>query len=89
MLEELKSHFQKLVALYETEKHRADALAEQLSRSEENNKIYREQITELNRQIDNLKLQGAFCGGGDNAAAKESITKLIKEIDKCINVLEK
>jgi len=89
MIEEIKSNFQKLVALYETEKHRADSLADRLIRSEEDNKIYKEQITELNRQIENLKLQGAFCGGGDSAAAKESITGLIKEIDKCIKLLEK
>ncbi|MCQ2181861.1 MAG: hypothetical protein MJY89_00425 [Bacteroidales bacterium] len=88
MLEEIKSNFQKLISLYETEKHRADSLEERLQTSEENVRAYKEQITDLNRQIDNLKLQAAFCGGGDNSAAKESITKLLREIDKCIKLLE-
>lgn len=89
MLEEIKTNFQRLIALYETEKHRADSLAARLQKSEEDIKIYKEQITELNRQIDNLKLKAAFCGGGDNTEAKESIASLIKEIDKCIKLLEK
>jgi len=89
MLEELTSNFQKLIALYETERHKARILEDQLKTSEESNRVYKEQITELNRQIDNLKLQAAFSGGGDNAVAKESFTKLIKEIDKCIKLLEK
>jgi len=89
MLEELKTNLRKLIALYETERHRALVLEDQLKKSEESNRVYKEQITELNRQIDNLKLQLAFSGGGDNAVAKESLTKLIKEIDKCIKLLEK
>ena len=89
MLEEIKQNFQKLVALYETERQRADVLAEKLLQSEEQSKIYKEQITELNQQIDNLKLQSAFVSGGDNVAAKESINKLIREIDKCIKLLDK
>lgn len=89
MLEELRKDFQKLIALYENEKHRADVLAERLGKLEEDNKVYREQITDLNRQIENLRMTGAFCGGGDTVAAKESISRLIREIDKCIKILEK
>lgn len=89
MLEEIRNNFQKLVSLYETEKQRADALAEKLVHCEEKAKLYKEQITELNQQIDNLKLQSAFTASGDSSAAKASIDKLIREIDKCIKALEK
>lgn len=89
MLEEIRTNFQKLVALYETEKQRADALSEQYAQAQDKIIEYKKQITELNQQIDNLKLQSAFGASGDNVAAKESITRLIREIDKCIKLLEK
>lgn len=88
MLEEIRSNFQKLISLYETEKHRADALDAQLMLAQEETLAYKRQITELNQQIENLKLQGAFSASGDNTLAKESISKLIREIDKCIKLLE-
>lgn len=88
MLEDIKSNIGKLISLYETEKQRADALAEKLALCEEQSKSYREQITDLNRQIDTLKLAGAFTSGGDNREAKERVAKLIREIDKCIKLLE-
>lgn len=89
MLEEIRTNFQKLIALYESEKQRADALASQLTQAQEKTVEYKKQITELNQQIDNLKLQSAFAASGDNTVAKESISKLIREIDKCIKLMEK
>lgn len=89
MLEDIKSNIEKLISLYETEKQRADALAEKLAQSEEKSKSYQEQITDLNQQIDTLKLASAFTSGGDNRVAKERVEKLIREIDKCIKLLEK
>lgn len=88
MLEDLKTNITKLISLYEGEKQRADALAVRLSASEDAIRAYKEQITELNGQIDSLKLMGAFTGGGDTQLARERISKLIREIDKCIKLLE-
>lgn len=88
MLEEIKSDIAKLIALYEAEKQRADSLAERVSGYESEVRSCKEQITELNHQIDNLKLMSAFSGDGNNAVAKKRIEKLIKEIDKCIDLLE-
>lgn len=89
MLEEIKDNFTRLVALYENEKQRADKLADLLAQSEAEAKSYQAQITDLNGQIDNLKLTFAFSGGGDTRMAKERIDALIHEIDKCIKLLEK
>ena len=88
MLEDIKSNISRLIALYETERQRADTLAARLSESEEKAVRYREQITELNQKIDSLGLSNAFVGGNGNAVAKERIEKLIGEIDKCIKLLE-
>ena len=42
----------------------------------------------MNQQIDNLELMRAFQAAGDPAESRERIGQLIKEIDKCINLLE-
>ncbi len=89
MLEDIRSNITRLISLYETEKQRADSLAEKLAHCEEQSESYRKQITELNRQIDNLQLASAFTADGDNRVAKDRIAKLIREIDKCIKLLEK
>ena len=50
--------------------------------------VYAKQIIELERQSDNQKLAGAFMAGGNNAESKKKIDKLIKEIDRCISLME-
>ena len=42
----------------------------------------------MNRQIDNQRLTSAFAAEGGNAEAKQRLTKLIAEIDKCISLLD-
>lgn len=92
MLEELKADIARLIALYEQEKRRADSLARLLSDKNAEASKYRdevrkckEQITDLNLQIDNLRLSGALAAGGRKG---ESLDRLIKEIDECIKLLE-
>lgn len=88
MLEDIKTNITRLIALYEGEKQRADALESSLRGSEALIEQYKAQITDLNSKIDNLKLSMAFTGRGDNELAKARIEKLIREIDKCIKMLE-
>lgn len=87
-INELRSNIARLIALYEAEKQRADSLASKLSVSEGEILKYREQITDLNLQIDNQRLMSAFLTGGDREQARERISRLIREIDKCIKLLE-
>ena len=89
MLEDIKTRIEKLISLYETEKQRADGLAAEMDALREEVAGYKEKIAALNSQIDNFKLQLAFSGSGDSALAKERITKLVREIDRCIKLLEK
>ena len=89
MLETLKQRIQKLIALYETEKAERVKLRMELEKTQRQNEAYRDQITELEREIDNLKLKGAFMAGGtDNAQARKRIDRLVKEIDRCITLME-
>ena len=63
--------------------------AEKEELADQKNEIYKKQITELERTIDNLKLADAFkSGNADNTEARKKIDKLIKEIDKCITLME-
>ena len=87
MLDGLRQKITQLIAAYESEKAECERLREALDKSKEQNKIYEKQIRELERQIDNQKLAGAFLNG-NNAESKKRIDKLIKEIDKCISLME-
>lgn len=88
MLTDLQDKITKLIALYEGEKQRADMLAEDLAKREETVAALKKQIAELNRQTDNQRLLSAFTSEGRNPVARERLNKLIREIDKCISLLE-
>lgn len=88
MLEDIRKDITRLIALYEGEKQRSDELAIRLQQSEDAAKNYREQIEQLTRQIDNLKLSSAFAASGPNPEAKARLDRIIAEIDKCIKLLE-
>ncbi len=88
MLEEVKTNIEKLISLYETQKMRADALDAELQKCRAELAASKAHSGELDAQIDNLKLQYAFSGAGDPAEAKSRIAKLIREIDRCIKLLE-
>ena len=89
MLETVKEKITRLIAAYETEKMERIRLQSKLEQSLAENETYRKQIIELERQIHNQKLTEAFkAGGADTAAAKKKIDSLMKEIDRCIKLME-
>ena len=88
MLEDIKASVERLISMYETQKQRADSLAAELEAGKAQLEAAKARIRELDAQIDNLKLQFAFSGAGDPAEAKARITKLVREIDRCIKLLE-
>ena len=88
MLEGLRQRIEQLIALYEAEKAENQKLREELHKCEETGKNLREQIMELESEIETRKLTEAFTGGGDKAAAREKVDTLIREIGKCISCLE-
>ena len=89
MTDKLKERIQQLIVAYESERAERRKLETELEKSELENAQYRKQITELERTIDNLKLADAFkAGNADNTEARKKIDRLIKEIDKCITLME-
>lgn len=89
MLATIKQKIERLIAAYEQERMERIRLQESLQQSQWQNETYRTQIKELERQIDNLKLTQAFVADGtDNTEARKKIDRLMKEIDKCISLME-
>ena len=89
MLETVKEKITQLIAAYETEKMERIRLQSKLEQSLAENETYRKQIIELERQIDNLKLTEAFkASSGNSPEARKKIDGLIREIDRCISLME-
>ena len=89
MLETVKERIKQLIAAYESEKETRTRLQTELDQAKEQNEAYKKQIIELERQIDNQKLTEAFmAGSADTTAAKKKIDSLVKEIDRCIKLME-
>ena len=70
MLEDIRNNIARLISRYEEQRQRADSLAAKLSELEGEVRKYREQITELNQQIDNLRLLSAFMADPDPKDAR-------------------
>ena len=87
MFDAVRQKIAQLMAAYESEKAECERLRAALEQATSQNEAYRQQIIELERQIDNQKLAGAFLNG-DNTESKKKIDKLIKEIDKCITLIK-
>ena len=89
MLETVKHKITRLIAAYEKEKSERTIAQKELEQSKAQNETYRKQIIELERQIDNLKLTEAFKGRAINSTeAKRKVDSLVKEIDRCIKLIE-
>ena len=87
MLEDIREKIKQLIALYEAEKAENERLRRELHTSEETGAALRKQIIELESEIETRKLTEAFSAAAP-ADAKAKVDKLIREIDKCISLLE-
>ncbi len=89
MLDALRTDIERLIAVYEKEKAANAALSDELAKSKLTIETYEKQIDELKKKVSNLELQSAFTGSSqDNEAARKKVDKMIKEIDKCIALME-
>lgn len=90
MLESLHDKFMRLAALYEQKAAECESLKVRLRECESEASDNKQLIVELQQQIENLKLAGAFGGtSASSSEAKEKIDGLIRGIDRCISLLEK
>lgn len=78
---------ERLISLYEQQKARGDSLASEVSDLQAKLTQYKQQNTDLTKEVNRLKLASALADGTDRTASKEGIDKLIREIDKCIKLI--
>jgi cell division septum initiation protein DivIVA len=90
MLDTVKQGIRQLIAAYEKERMERIRLQTELDESRLQNEACKKQIIELERQIDNLRLTQAFTSStsGSSPEAKKKIDSLLKEIDRCISLME-
>ena len=82
-IDELVNNFSILREENRDLKSRNEALKSKLQNREE-------ELEELEKKYDRLKLSGALLGEGENASeAKRRINELMREIDKCIALLDR
>jgi hypothetical protein len=88
MLAELKKGINRLISLYETTNSEKDAVIKEKA---ELYAIIKEQdktISEMKKRIEILQLGGAFKAASiDKHEAKQKIDRIVREIEKCIAML--
>lgn len=88
MIEDIRKDVERLISAYERIRAEYGHVSEELRKCKSENEACKERIVELERQIDNFELQRAFGASADNGEAKERIDGIIKEIRKCISMME-
>ncbi|MCL2502882.1 MAG: hypothetical protein FWE30_07670 [Bacteroidales bacterium] len=87
-IDRLKKQIGNLISQYECIKADNERMALELSTSKTQLNEYTTTIHELEQKVNTLQLAEAFKASGTDAQeAKQKVTKLIKEIDKCIALL--
>jgi len=82
-LDELLNRYNNLKAEYEEINNRNRALEGMLRERDE-------KIKELETKYERVKISGALLGEGENALeAKKKITELVREIDRCVALLNR
>jgi len=82
-LDELLIRYNNLKTENEEYKKNIEALERMLQEKEE-------RIKELETRYERVKLTGALLGEGENASeAKKKITELVREIDKCVALINR
>ncbi len=84
----LKSKIEELISRYEAVRSENKELKERLEQAVAQNDTKTQKLNRLEKQIENLQLKKAFTDtSGDNTQAKRKVVSLIKEIDKCMELL--
>ncbi len=89
MLRDIEYDIRRLIAKYEEAAEENNRLRDELKRNRDIIEDYRKQIENLEREVDNLRLKNAFVAASEGRMeAKAKIDRMIKEIDKCISLIE-
>lgn len=84
----LKGHIEHIISCYETALFENSELKRRLSESHNNFEKYKTKVKELEDKLEKKQLTTAFeASTQDIKEAKQRIAKIVREIDKCISLL--
>ncbi|MFA9390196.1 MAG: hypothetical protein ACERKD_10330 [Prolixibacteraceae bacterium] len=88
LINELKRNVRRLIDSLERTKDELSSMNEAREKLEYQLKEKNEDYEALKKRYENLKVAKAFVEGDpDNQAAKQKINKIVREVDKCIALL--
>ena len=88
MIDDLRKDIERLVSLYENERKRGDELASSLVVSQSEVVKLKKLNAELTDKLKKLEVANALSGADTSFEAKNSIDRLVRQIDQCIKLLE-
>ena len=84
----LKARIEQIISKYEVALSENIALKEQLQKTTEELETKNDTIKELEQKVEQIQLADAFVASSDDVKeAKKRIGKIVREIDKCISML--
>ncbi len=90
LLREFKEKLDKLIGLHQTMKAECNLLKEEKKRLNEQINLLTISNQDLKKKFEDLKFAKTLAGANeDSHEAKIKINKLVREIDKCISLLNK
>ena len=88
IIEKLKGHIEQIISKYELSLSENISLKENLSIYKADLESKEKRIRELEHKLELLQLGEAFISSSDNVKdAKKKIARIVREIDKCISML--
>ena len=88
VLERLKGRIERIISSYESAVFENRELKEKLAASQQELETNKKTIKELTEKLEILQLTNAFTGSSqDIKEAKQRIARIVREIDKCISLL--
>jgi chromosome segregation ATPase len=88
LIDELKLNIRRLINNLENSKNELGIVREEYKNLEQRFVTLSEENEELKKRYESLKVARVLAEGDpENQAAKQKITKLIREVDKCIALL--
>jgi hypothetical protein len=88
--EQLQARMRQLIGMYEREKEANELLSREKSQLDELIRVERERIKELEEKYNKLKISKALIASSDDVHdAKLKVNRMVREIDKCIALLNR
>jgi len=88
--EQLQSRIQQLIGMYEKQKSANELLSKQKSDIQEEIRLEQERVKDLEEKYNKLKISKALIASSEDVHdAKLKVNRMVREIDKCIALLNR